>query len=290
MAVLAAGSITMAGVIGYVFLRTLLLPLQELSARTLEISRGGHDAFRPMGRRGTQEVANLANSLFAMSKQLDERSSYLTLFTTHVSHELKTPLTSIHGAAELLLDNDKTMTSGQRARFLQNIREDAKRLSTLSTRLRELAHAELGVSTGHCDLKEALSKNVAESGLELKFSGTTFDVLMAQHNLDIVLQHLITNAKAQDAAEFLVSVIESDRMYHVHISDDGAPLSDANRAQIFTPFFTTRRADGGTGMGLSIASALVERHGGALGLSDLSAFKFQLSFPILTKQHPPAKQ
>ena len=62
------------------------------------------DAFRPLAHYGTREFAQLSHSFLDMAEQLARRSDYIATFSAHLTHELKSPLTSIKGAAELLLD------------------------------------------------------------------------------------------------------------------------------------------------------------------------------------------
>src|SRR5690348_7521273 len=95
-----------------------------------------------MPHYGTFEIAALAQSFMTMAKRLSDRSDYLATFTAHVSHELKTPLTSIRGAAELMQDSAERMDASTRQRFLANVLLDAARMTALLDALRELARAE----------------------------------------------------------------------------------------------------------------------------------------------------
>jgi hypothetical protein len=92
-------------VIGLVFSRTITRPMRELVDRAARISRGDRDAFQPLAHYGTREFAQLSHSFLDMAEQLARRSDYIATFSAHLTHELKSPLTSIKGAAELLLDS-----------------------------------------------------------------------------------------------------------------------------------------------------------------------------------------
>ena len=205
--ILALGSMVMAGIIGVVFLRTLLKPLQLLIARTEEIEAGKADAFRLLDTGGTQEVAALGERFFRLARRLSERSSYLSLFTTHVSHELKTPLTSIQGAAELLLDSDDTMKIEQRQRFLQNIVEDTARLTALSSRLRDLAQAEVADTVGSCDLDSVIKYCAGEAGLSVEIEGNqSLLISISKSNARIIWKQLADNAAQHGAKSISVSI------------------------------------------------------------------------------------
>ena len=274
---LAGGSIAMAGIIGYVFLRTLLKPIQTLIERTAEIESGSENAFRPMAA-GTSEIATLAERFFGLAQRLSERSDYLSLFATHVSHELKTPLTAITGATELLRDD---MTTQQRTHFLDNIEYDAARLSALATRLRELAHADAVRIGGSCDLRPVIEAACEAAGLKLMLSGPAmldpaFTVAMAEDNAAIVWRQLADNAAKHGAIHFRVRVEQTEDGLKVFVSDDGEAISNNNRDQILTPFFTTRRVKGGTGMGLGIAKAMMKGHGGEIEVCGEEEWKFTM--------------
>src|SRR4029434_11208007 len=81
-----------------------------------------------------------------MAEQLARRSDYIATFSAHLTHELKSPLTSIKGAAELLLDSlqskSDTLTRMEQKNFISNILGDTGRLEAMTQRLRELARAE----------------------------------------------------------------------------------------------------------------------------------------------------
>ena len=78
-----------------------------------------------------------------MAAVISERAGYITSFARSVSHEFKTPLTSITGATELLRDHHDEMSEGERHRFLDNLHADAVRLSNLVRRLLDFARAEV---------------------------------------------------------------------------------------------------------------------------------------------------
>ena len=147
-------------VIGLVFSRTITRPMRELVDRAARISRGDRDAFQPLAHYGTREFAQLSHSFLDMAEQLSRRSDYIATFSSHLTHELKSPLTSIKGAAELLLDSlqskSDNLTRMEQKNFVSNILGDTERLEAMTQRLRELARAETApakrahrIETGH---------------------------------------------------------------------------------------------------------------------------------------------
>lgn len=261
-------TLTLAGVVGFLFVRTLNRPIRQLIERTDAIARGEREAIRPLDQHGTRELARLTESFLAMAGKLSDRSDYLATFAAHVSHELKAPLTSIRGAAELLADAGETMTREERERFLSNIVADAGRLTLLVERLRDLARADNPNTLGVATLKEAvegLARTDAGPGVALA-GETERRFAMSLENARIVLGNLLDNARRHGARTVEIrGRIDGDQL-EVVVADDGEGVSEANREKIFEPFFTTRREDGGTGMGLVIVAAMLRAHGGRIAL------------------------
>jgi signal transduction histidine kinase len=267
LSVLAATTI-----IGFVFHRTITRPVRALIERTQGIAEGDRSAIRPLAHHGTAEFAQLSQSFLDMAAGLAARSEYVTAFAAHVSHELKSPLTAISGAAELLADDmaEPSMTPAQRATFIAGIQANADRLGILVTRLRDLARAETMPTAGACrpiDLVDALRAQWPDVAIEAA-GRLDLHVAMSAETLALVLGHLVDNAALAGAGHVLISATREGDRLAIAVSDDGPGISQANRARIFDPFFTTRRVHGGTGMGLSIARAMLMTHRGSLDLID----------------------
>lgn len=273
--------------IGLAFHRTITRPVKELIARTSAISMGDRNALQPLKHHGTAEFATLSQSFLDMAGALNTRSDFVTTFAAHVSHELKSPLTSIEGAAELLRDDigagKDRMTEAERRRFLDNIVADAKRLTAIAKRLRELALAENAPTGGTTDLSSAIADlQCLYPTLGVRADGALdHNIRISSENLRIVLSHLIDNALHHGATQInLIAEADADRL-DLAIQDNGSGISPNNRARIFDSFFTTRRDAGGTGMGLSIARAVLTAHGGAITLLDNpNGATFRLTMPL----------
>jgi signal transduction histidine kinase len=266
--VLAAALLVLAGaaVIGAVFVRTITRPMRDLSRRAEAITGGEREAIGPLAHHGTRELASLTQSFMSMAKRLSDRSDYLSTFAAHVTHEFKTPLSAILGAAELMQENDAAMSAEERARFLAHIRIDAERMSVLLDRLRELARAdnpELGGSVKLSEIVFALRTRFA--GVEI-VSGADLALPMSHENALIVFANLADNARCHGASEIVIAARTDAQRIMVRFSDNGSGVSPGNRARIFDPFFTTRREQGGAGMGLGIVRALLRAHGGDVAL------------------------
>lgn len=284
------GKVTLAAIailggtllIGLVFLRTVSRPIYGLIERTRRIAAGDRAAMRPLDHHGTREMAALSTAFLDMAEKLQARSDSIQTFATHVSHELKSPLTAIQGAAELLRDSGSAMDEAERRRFSNNIVTDAGRLNLLVRRLLDLARAEnLAPSGDTTSIGAALALLPVENRLAVQVeAGGDIALRISGENAAIVLANLIDNSARHGATAVSLSATSADGKATVHISDDGAGISPSNRAKVFEPFFTTRRESGGTGMGLGIVLALLKAHDGTIRLVDSErGTRFEITLP-----------
>lgn len=270
--------------IGFVFHRAITRPVRELIARTARIERGDRTALRPLDHHGTAELAELSRGLLDLAGHLTRRSDFVATFARHVSHEMKSPLTSIQGAVELLRDDlaDGAMSEADRRAFLDNVLADTRRLTAIVARLRDLARAETSPTGGVTTVDAALMA-VAVDLPDVKVAGhgdTSAEVRMSSETLAIVLAHLGDNAARHGATRLDVTVRRRPDRVEIAVADDGHGISPGNRDKVFDAFFTTRRESGGTGMGLVIVRAMLEAHGGEIALAESTAGAlFELVLP-----------
>ena len=277
--------------IGFLFHRTITEPMRELIERTKSIGKGDRHALRPLKRHGTSEFARLSQSFLDMARRLNTRSSFISTFATHVSHELKSPLTSIQGAAELLRDDvdAPAMDDEDRRKFLDNIIADADRLTKISVRLRDFARAENPVAVGVATLSGTIAGlRSAYASLDIRASGDLdAPMRISEENATIVFSNLADNAMRHGSSTLDLSAMRQGNLLLVKVIDNGEGVSPNNRAQIFDSFFTTRRDSGGTGMGLAIVRAMLDAHGGAIRLLESEhGTAFELTIPVADEPAP----
>ncbi len=250
--------------------RTILGPVDALNRQAAHIASGRREPVAPLARAGTREVARLANSIADMATALNRRASYIREFAVTVGHEFKTPVTAIQGASELLLDND-AMTADDRRRFVENIRSDAQRIERLIGRLNDLAKAENPLQSDEViDVVAILQRHVqTHSNVELEIRIRGPERAMAQfpaEALEIIASNLCTNASQAEARTMMIDVDVVDETVTVRWTDDGSGIALEDRERVFEAFHTSRRTDGGSGLGLRIVKSLAEAHGGSIAL------------------------
>lgn len=261
-----------AGMTAFAFWRGLAGPLRELVGRADAVARGA-PTFSTDGPHGTREVAALASSFAAVVERLHARTRYLETLSAHLAHEIRSPLTAIRGAAELMRD-EPDMDAAARARFLANIEGDAERLTTLAARIRDLARADMMAATEGSASVPDLAANLRERyGLRVRTDGTVA-IPIPHDTAAMVLGHLADNARRHGASELTLAV-DSDGL---SVRNDGDPIAD-DPERTFEPFYTTARGAGGTGLGLAIARALLAACGASIRVlsADPVAFRIEWS-------------
>jgi two-component system sensor histidine kinase ChvG len=267
--VIAVGVLALlSALVSLSFSAAIAAPLRRLTraAREIAANPAAHGGKLNTPDFAPAEVAVLADVLQTMTERLTARARYVTEFASNASHELKSPITAIRGAAELLGQHDD-MPPAQRARFVQNIAEDAERMERLVTRMLELARAESEAQepAEQLDVQAVVRASLERYGarVELTWAEPPRTLQIAEQHLRAVLVNLVENALRHGAGKPVeVRVGSHGAQLTISVRDHGPGISEANQARLFQRFFTTERDRGGTGLGLSIVKAIAEARGG----------------------------
>jgi two-component system, OmpR family, sensor histidine kinase ChvG len=251
------------------FAATISRPLGRLTRSARRIAAGDRSASLRLARR--DEIGQLSRAFEELVGQLDGRAQYIAELAANLSHEFKTPLASIRGAAELLADGAAEDPEA-RQRFLGNILHDAERLTRLVSRILELSRIEASLEHREVlDLAEVVREvagRSAERPLQVELEAEALPMRGHRAHLASALQALVENALAFSPPEAVVTVhagLDGDEVV-ARVVDHGAGISRANQAKIFDRFFTTEAERGGTGLGLAIVATVVRAHGGVVSV------------------------
>ncbi len=251
---------------------TISRPLSRLTAIAHRIAAGDRRQRLALDRR--DEIGQLARAFDTMARRLDGRAEDVAELAANLSHEFKSPLTSIRGATELLADGAAADPTA-RALFLGNIRDDAHRLDRLVTRLLELSRTEADTTpTELVDFDDVVRAAVAATRgplpVDVDYRGTRRHVTGRRAQLVAALGNLLDNAQqhAVPGSRIAVRVDDAgDGRIRASVHNEGPPISEANLARVWERFFTTRGDAGGTGLGLPIVASIVQSHGGAVDVA-----------------------
>ncbi|MCE9573210.1 MAG: HAMP domain-containing protein [Deltaproteobacteria bacterium] len=230
--------------------------------------------------RRRDELGQLARAIEAMTDELERRARDARTLAADISHEFKTPLSGIRGAAELLRDGAADEPE-DRERFLAMITDDAVRLDRLVSRLLELARIEDDRGAAlPVDLAALARIAAARVAVPVAITGEATAPGRVEA-LASAIGNLVTNA-AQHAApgsEVAIAITTARDRVRVTVRNRGPALSPAAQARVWDRFYSTRTADGGTGLGLAIVRSVALAHGGAVGVAcadGVTAFWFEV--------------
>ena len=211
--------------------------------------------------------------------RLEEEKSDLV---ATISHELRTPMATVYGAATTLLHRDDELDREQRHKLLEMLAAEAKRLADITEEVlltSQLDHGEVRVDQQPIEVGEVVQTTITT--MESQLQAVTLDVEIPRElpaaagdadRLRQVLVNLLDNAvKYSDADRVRVGVEVADGQIFIAVGDEGRGIAMADRERIFEKFYRAdpqlRHAPSGTGLGLYIARELTQRMGGSLAVT-----------------------
>lgn len=220
----------------------------------------------------------------------DEKLRSLSTLVGGVAHEINNPLTAILGFAEDLSDGDP----GVRERAARIVREQAERCRRIVQRMSVLGRQQPFVRRPIA-VEELLGRVVRGFERQVDAAGVTFEVdpTAGEHTvfadgaaIEQVLTNLLANAlqaTPRGGRVALATRLYDGRLRFV-VDDAGPGVPVADRARIFEPFWTSKRAGVGTGIGLAIAETVAQAHGSSIAVGDspLGGARFEFSLPLHT--------
>jgi len=294
--------------------RSISRPLQRVTAATEEIARGNYDL--TLNITSPDEVRRLAASFNSMTRQVKASRQAQRDFVANVSHELKTPLTSIQGYSQAILDG--TARGGdavQRAAGI--IHDEAGRMRRLVEGLLDLARIESGqvvMAQEPVHLRQVLGDCVDKLALRAQEGGITLSLnvpdlppvlgdgdRLAQvitNLLDNALKHTpsggrvtveaeeVREAQALRAIEPALASAVSLPAVVVTVSDTGRGIPPEELSRVFERFYqvdkSRARGRGGVGLGLAIVQEIVAAHGGRIAAQSVAGVgsKFIVALPV----------
>lgn len=266
-------------VLGVVWIYWILHPIRNLTRHARAIATGES---RAMPVTGKAELRDLSTALEDMRREL-EGKHYVENYVQAVTHELKSPLAAIRGAAELI---DDSMPQEKRIRFLENILSETARSEDLVRRLVQLASLESQSSLATREpvrldlvIEEAVSD--AQAALESKSlsvdftrSGNTLEIEGDPLMLQVALRNLLDNAIdfSPPGGVITIAMTKSDDRTDISVRDEGPGIPQFAIGRTFERFYSLKNRETGrkgSGIGLCLTREAMELHGGEVSLENL---------------------
>ncbi len=282
-----------AGVAIFFAMRSLMRPMQNLTRAARAISDGDFTVRVPTEKQ-TREITELSRAFNTMTEQIQGNDENRREFVANVSHELRSPITSISGFINGMLDG--TIPEEEHRRYMEIVAGETRRLTRLIQDLLALSRLEkddAALSMSEFDICELLRQTVIrrvqdlegkQMDVECLFDPDPCPVYADRDRIVQVAVNLLDNAIkfTPEKGRIVLSVSRTGQKVRVEVRDNGIGIAREDRDRVFERFFTADRAHTagkGTGLGLSICQRIMQMHGESIQLLDTqegAAFAFTL--------------
>ncbi|MBP3452868.1 MAG: HAMP domain-containing histidine kinase [Clostridia bacterium] len=289
----ATTAMSIAAALVFFYVRSVMRPLGDVTRAARAMADGNFNV-RVSTETGSPEITELSTAFNSMAGKLSEVESNRREFVANVSHELRSPITSISGFVEGM--EDGTIPAEEHPKYLALVGDETRRLSKLIGDLLALSRLErddAALEWSEFDINEMLRRAIIRrvNDLESKRMEVECDfqlepclVRADSDRIEQVVVNLLDNAikfTPQGGKITLTTGVDKD-ICTVVVQDNGVGIPPEDRGRVFDRFFTADRAHTagkGTGLGLSICQRIMEMHGQSLRLKDTeegTAFAFTL--------------
>jgi PAS domain S-box-containing protein len=237
-------------------------------------------------------------------RALREMDRVKSEFISTAAHELNTPLSTILGYSEMLLDSEQfgDFDAEQKVQFIQEIHDRGEALCHLVEALLDIGRIETGhqmpLELQQTDLTETLRKKAEfflvgghNHAIHLELNGQAEQplIMLDRHRINQVLDNLLSNAVkySPDGGDITLGGGYKDGLWEIRIEDHGIGMTPEQVERIFDKFYRADRSDtavSGLGLGMSIARQIIEAHGGKIVVESTSGKGTTVSFTLPVRQ------
>jgi two-component system sensor histidine kinase GlrK len=245
---------------------------------------------------GPQELQALGSKLEWLRQQLHETEQQKQQFLRHISHELKTPLSSLREGADLLAEHVTGRLSQQQQEIVEIVRQNGIELQRLIENLidynqlpnQELTFEEIDLEALWQELLRSYGISIDKKALQLALHGDVNTWVADRYKLKTTLDNLLSNAINYTPEGGRIDIVwrAEDATLVIDVANSGEPIPTEDAERVFEPFFqSASRRTGpikGSGIGLSVARECIEVQGGSLSLAshDTLPICFRLICPV----------
>jgi two-component system, NtrC family, sensor histidine kinase GlrK len=284
-------AIVIAGLITWMIAR----PIRRMDAAIDQLGRGNYE--RAIEINGPGDLRQLGARLNWLRTALKDLHQQKQRFLQQASHELKTPLTAIREASELLNDGVGGELNAEQSEIMRILRDNSLRLQTMIENL--LSYTEIQANTTQLNaspqaLNDLLDEIIQAYTLTISNKNIIINQLVGdivvqldKEKLHTVLDNLISNAVkfTPENGEIHIQATQSKNLLTIEVKDSGPGIADASKSALFAPFYRGDQPNNslvaGSGLGLFIAKEIVSALKGELSLAPSSiGAHFVIRLPI----------
>lgn len=240
-----------------------------------------HQGLRDMGDRMMQAETEIRQSVERereLSEQLEyqEKVAMIGRVAGGVAHELGAPLSVIQGRANIM--GRGNLAEGDR-RHLRDIEHQVERMTLIIQQLLDCfrhvpdSRRKTDLAATTREVVERIREEPKCQGVEVRseIDRCRADILAEPTRLEMACLNIIRNACQAARSSVTVALAEHDGLWELRVDDDGPGIEEAMRERIFEPFFSTRAAGEGTGLGLAVVGSVLKEHGGRIEVGSNAA-------------------
>ncbi len=259
----------------YLVTERIISPLRAIGAAARSFAEGNFDVRVPV--RGKDEIAELAIAVNNMAESLNNYDTMRNTFMSNVSHDLRTPMTSISGFIDGILDG--VIPPDKHQYYLKLVSDEVKRLSRLVASLLDLSRIQAGdrkfvmSSFDICEMGRQIvisfEKKITDKDLRVSFDCDEENLLVIadQDAIHQIFYNLCDNAVkfSAEGGEFRITIKKlKNRKILISVYNEGQGIADADLPYVFERFYKSDKSRGlnksGVGLGLFIAKTIIDAH------------------------------
>jgi len=262
-------------IIVYFISERITSPLKKISNAAKEFSKGNFNIRVPV--RGNDEITQLALSFNNMAEALENHEKTRSMFIANISHDLRTPMTSISGFIDSILAG--AIPPDKYNYYLNIISTEVKRLSKLVSSLLDISRFEAGekklVMTEFdiCEMARQIlisfEKKIDEKRLDIEFDCDDYNtnVIADKDSIHQILYNICDNAIkfSNDGSKYRISIKQKAKKVFVSVYNEGQGISSEDLPYVFDRFYKSDKSRGldktGVGLGLHISQTIIKAHG-----------------------------
>ena len=272
---LAALWVFLAALVGVYFISERIIgPLKHMSRAAKSYASGNFDIRIPV--HGSDEVAELASSFNQMASELQSLENMRRSFLANVSHDLKTPMTTIAGFIDAIISG--AIPPENRDEYLERIKSEVLRLSRLVRQLLDISRIQAGdrkLEPSTFDICEvarqivlSFEQKIEEKGLDVEFNceRDNMNVIADKDAIHQILYNICDNAVkfSHQGGKYKLDIIEKDKKVYVSVYNEGQGIEKEDLPFVFERFYKSDKSRGldksGVGLGLYIAKTIIDAH------------------------------